>query len=182
MPKERAVKTTDVSSEWGQPAWIYSDGSVRGERGKMLKALAGGNKITPANASAYAEMRVNKVQEAIQTALVQAGLRNNLPAASAADVLAAGAGLLWDQVVINGERTTIRDGDSVLTTGASARDRLAVLEQLGKRAGLLEDKREAAPAASVMAGLLELALAVAARRGVVVDADSVTDAEVAEAE
>jgi hypothetical protein len=56
MPKERATKVQDVSSEWGQPAWVYSDGSVRGERGKMLKALAGRVPFTHERARALAPL------------------------------------------------------------------------------------------------------------------------------
>lgn len=50
--KERAQKVKEITiAEHAGPAWLYSDGSIRGEGGRMVKPLAGGaGKITPANA------------------------------------------------------------------------------------------------------------------------------------
>lgn len=130
----------------------------------MLKALAGGNKITPANASAYAEMRTSKVQEAIRSALVQGLPGDKIPGATATAVIAAGAAKLYHEAMagVDGQKQPVY-----------MRDRIKVWETVGAKAGLLEDQRSEAPAASAIAGLLGLALGLAAQRGEVVDADMV---------
>jgi hypothetical protein len=116
---------------------VYSDGSVRGERGKMLKSLPTAHKITVANRPAYAEARANKVQQAIQSALMQAGNVDKIPGAGPAEVIGAAAGVMWRQAFVDG-----KDGSG---QPVYMRDKLAVWREVGQRAGLLEAERSEPP-------------------------------------
>jgi hypothetical protein len=78
LKKQRATKVRDVSAEYGKPAWEYSDGSVRGEAGRMLVALETPEPITVDNARSLVQLRVEKYQsaaaEAIRKELQDTGL------------------------------------------------------------------------------------------------------------
>lgn len=49
----RAYKVEDVSAEYGSGAWQYSDGSIRGEGGKLITKLYTPSPITHENAREY---------------------------------------------------------------------------------------------------------------------------------
>jgi hypothetical protein len=139
-----------------------------------------GKDITRSNAHVYAEARVNKVQEAIRSALMRTGKANNVPGATPTAIIAEGAALLYEQAVINGQRTTItdKDGDR-LTTGEAMRDRLAVLKEVATQAGEWGAER-AAPAPQSVTNVLVLDSDRAQRIARMLAQADAVDAEVAE--
>ena len=61
--KVRATKVKDVSAEHGRPAWEYSDGSVRGEKGHMITPLPGVRPITVENRAEIVQQGLERKHE-----------------------------------------------------------------------------------------------------------------------
>ena len=91
--------------------------------------------------------------------------RSFLKKAGAGIAVGAAAGILWGDMV----RARDANGQPVYM-----RDRIRVWESIGKQAGILETERHEPPPAvtSAFAGLLGLAVGLAAQRGEVIDAEA----------
>lgn len=132
QPKQRATKQEDVSAEFGVQAWRYTDGSIRGEGGKLLKRLEGGaDAITPQTAREMhqkrQELTARKLADAI-AATTSGHLKLNV---GAPEAVAAAGGILWKDIVLGGD------------PNAYPRDRIQAFDVLTQRARLLEPKQPA---------------------------------------
>jgi hypothetical protein len=78
--KPHATKEEDVSETYGQPAWRYSDGSIRGERGHMITPLPGVMPITTERAVTMHQLNKDKKYEVMRKAANNAVQRGDMRA------------------------------------------------------------------------------------------------------
>lgn len=182
MPRERAVKTQDVSSEPTVTELANGGRIVRGPGGRFLPGTRSPAPITAENSHELARLRKEKTREAIRDAIAAStdGVPTDLPAdLRAPAAIGAAAGMIWRDVVMADAAVLQRLGLPMVY----ARDRIEAWDRIGKRADLLSDDKQAPTAAAgdALLGLLELAAPLIAAR-VQAQRDSVVDAVVSDAE
>lgn len=69
--RERAYKVLDVSERYGRPAWEYSDGSIRGEGGRLIETIPGGELITADNAREMAQRHRDAMRDAVVQGVIE---------------------------------------------------------------------------------------------------------------
>jgi hypothetical protein len=125
--KVRAHKVDDLSAEYGQPAWKYSDGSIRGEAGKLIEKMGGGLEITPANAR-----QLNRRATEIKRAVIMAAANREVQ----------------DETLIRdfGEYAYIAEGaitmQKIATTPEAGKAAIMAYESLINNSGMGEKQQE----------------------------------------